>query len=77
MAVSTKTMLGEAGRQESCQWCLRAPMCVQLASYLEGSQLMWMWLLHLNSDDDDDDQISSNTNFISSPALCSVDLVIK
>ena len=32
--------------------------CVQLASYLEGSPLIWMMLLHLhinlNADDDDD-----------------------
>ena len=41
--------------------------CVQLASHLEGSPLMWMMLLHLHfnlnaddddgGDDDDDDDI--------------------
>ena len=37
---------------------MRSAICVQLASYLERSPLMWMKLLHLNlnlSDDDDDD----------------------
>ena len=29
--------------------------CVQLASYLEGSPLMWMMPLHLHADDDYDD----------------------
>ena len=32
--------------------------CVQLASYQEGSPLMWMMLLHVNLNADDDDETS-------------------
>ena len=42
--------------------------CVQLASYLERSPLMWMMLLHLhvnlNADDNDDTQLSSGARGI-------------
>ena len=54
--ISTRLILSRdvwrSSVREICQ-------CVQLASYLERSPLMWMMFLHLhvslNADDDDDD----------------------